>query len=156
MARMGGGGVHVTSGGGQTDWRHASLEPTVATWRQREGRQPALVPVTGAVAPGGTDMARAFGAEVAVDSSPRGLYLVVGHTAMPVHAVRGAGGEIVVGLEARNTLLAVLDLDCHPLVAHHPDVALAGPVTIDPERFARFVALAGLDSTPQPTPNPTS
>lgn len=111
------------------------------------------VPASGD-ASGAGGMARAFGAEVAVDRSPRGLYLVIGRRHLPEAAVRAARGEVVVRLPERATVLAILPVDAHAAVQHHPDVALAGPVTIDPARFARFAALAGLDARPTPTPAP--
>lgn len=94
---------------------------------------------------GTTHVARAFGAVVNVEAPPRGLYLVIGRRGVPEAAVRSVRGEVVVRLDESASLLAVLAVDNHAVLQRHPDVALAGPVTIDPERFARFVGLAGLD-----------
>lgn len=108
----------------------------------------------GGDASGAGAMSRAFGADVTVDRPPRGLYLVIGRQRLPDGPVRAAGGEVVVRLPERATVLAVLPVDAHAAVQRHPDVALAGPVTIDPDRFARFAAFAGLDARPTPTPGP--
>jgi len=95
-------------------------------------------------------MAEAFDATIAVATSSLGLYLVIGARGMPLSPVLSAGGEVAVCLEERQSLLAILTADAHLAVQRHPDVLLAGPVTIDPDRFARFAALAGLDHGPTP------
>ena len=90
-------------------------------------------------------MARGFGATVTLDAPTQGLYLVIGYHMPPVDAVRGVQGHVVLVLPQRRTVLAMLATEAHPQLLRHGDVMLAGPVTIDPERFARFTELAGLD-----------
>ena len=46
---------------------------------------------------------------------------------------------------------AVAPMDAYSGLSKHPAVALAGPVTIDPERFGSFAKLIGLDAQPQET-----
>jgi hypothetical protein len=48
-------------------------------------------------------------------------------------------------------VLAVAPLDAYTGLRKHPAVELAGPVTIDPERFGSFAKLIGLDAQPQET-----
>ena len=148
------GGQQAPGGAAASSWRQPRFEPTLPSWRDGAGRPAARREAGGAGGAARTDLAWAFGAEVAVDAPPRGLYLVVGHRGAPAGSVRSVGGEVVVVLEERNSLLAILDVDCHPALQRQPDVALAGPVTIDPTRFARFVALAGLDQQVSPAPPP--
>ena len=94
-------------------------------------------------------MARGFGAEIAV-GKPGGqaLFLVVGRGASPEAAVVGLGGKVLVRLPGGIRVLAVLPVLAQGPLGRHPAVALAGPVTIDPDRFARFAALSGLDADP--------
>jgi hypothetical protein len=47
-------------------------------------------------------------------------------------------------------VLAVLPLTAHAELRAHPQLELAGPVTIDAERFGRFAELIGLDDARPP------
>ncbi len=96
---------------------------------------------------GQTGMARWFGASVGVavkDSS--GLFLIVGARLPPSGAVTSIGGQIVVRLPGTVKVLAVLSAEAQAAARHHPDIALVGPVAIDPDRFAAFADLIALDS----------
>ncbi|MGH3129402.1 MAG: hypothetical protein ACRDNX_01150 [Gaiellaceae bacterium] len=75
----------------------------------------------------------------------RSLFFVLGRTGSPEVAVRGAGGTVVTHLPDPRRVLALLPFDAFPGLQRHPEVALAGPVGIDPQRFAGFARLIGLD-----------
>jgi hypothetical protein len=94
---------------------------------------------------GSSDTARAFGANVAVSTEGQSLFFVVGWTAPPDVPVRAAGGQVVTRLPDPRRVLAVAPLEAYSALSRHPDIALAGPVSIDPERFGRFAQLVGLD-----------
>lgn len=90
--------------------------------------------------------ARAFGATVDVPDTPATLYLVVGRTDRgPRRNVVAAGGEVLTVLTERR-VLALLTFRQSLAVSASPEIVCAGAVTVDQERFARFVALAGLDA----------
>jgi len=92
--------------------------------------------------PGSSDTARAFGAEVKVTDG-QALFYVVAREGSPDAAVRSAGGEIVTRLHSPLQALALAPLSAHLQLRNHPDLAVAGPVTIDPGRFERFISLIG-------------
>ena len=95
---------------------------------------------------GDSPTARQFGASVDIaGAANRSLYLVIGHRKSPRSAVTALGGEVVVALPDGVRVLAVMPTAAQLAIQRHPDVALAGPVSIDPDRFGRFVALAGLN-----------
>jgi hypothetical protein len=97
-------------------------------------------------------MARAFEARIKWQAPERGLFLVVGRGKSPVAAVNGAGGQVVANLVGGRRLLAVLPVTQAMTLHRHPDVALAGSVTVDAARFKRFMKLAGItDETKAPT-----
>jgi hypothetical protein len=95
--------------------------------------------------PGWSPTAEAFGATVEVAAGGVQLCLVVGRAGMPDRAVRSVGGRTVLRLPDGRRLLAVVRLETLLALQAHADVALAGPVTIDAERFGRFAELVGLD-----------
>ncbi|MGH3072291.1 MAG: hypothetical protein ACRDNB_08490 [Gaiellaceae bacterium] len=94
---------------------------------------------------GSSATARAFGANVEVAADGRSLFLVVGWVGPPDVAIRSVGGQVVTRLPDRRRVLAVAAFDAYTALSRHPDVALAGPVSIDAERFGRFAQLVGLD-----------
>ena len=100
---------------------------------------------------GASATARAFGADVSVAADGRSLFFVIGRTGPPDPAVSAAGGQIVTRLPDPRRVLAVAPLDAYARLSRHPAVALAGPITIDAERFGRFAQLIALDTTPQET-----
>lgn len=105
---------------------------------------------------GDSAMAQTFGATVDVDAGDRGLYFVVGRNGSPETpdvAVRGVGGEVVLRLPRARKLLAVLPVAAEHYVQRHDAVALAGRVTIDPQRFQSFVELISLDASADDGPD---
>jgi hypothetical protein len=48
-------------------------------------------------------------------------------------------------------VLAVAPLEAYAGLSKHPAVALAGPVSIDAQRFGSFAKLVGLDASPEET-----
>lgn len=102
----------------------------------------------GSSATGSSDTAKAFGADVSLRSSGRSLFFVLGRTGAPDEAVVAAGGQIVTRLPDPRRVLAVAPLDSYADLCRHPAVAVAGPVSIDAERFERFAQLIALDRAP--------
>lgn len=96
---------------------------------------------------GTSPAARAFGASISIATEGQSLFLVVGREEPPDLAVRTVGGEVLTRLPDQRRVLAVAELDAYAALNRHPDIALAGPVSIDAERFARFAQLIGLDAT---------
>ena len=94
--------------------------------------------------------ARAFGARVSLPLEGRSLFFVVGRDQAPDAIVRAAGGTVVARLPDERRVLAILSLAAGTGLRGHPGLELAGPVSIDAERFARFTALIGLDDARPP------
>jgi hypothetical protein len=94
--------------------------------------------------------ARAFGARVTLPIEGRSLFFVVGREGAPDAIVRAAGGVVVARLPDARRALAVLSLADGTALRGHPGLELAGPVSIDAERFARFTELIGLDDARPP------
>lgn len=94
--------------------------------------------------------ARAFGARVTLPLEGRCLFLVVGRDGPPDAIVRSAGGTVVARLADSRRVLAILSLADGTGLRGHPGLELAGPVSIDAERFARFTELIGLDDARPP------
>ena len=101
---------------------------------------------------GDSAMARQFGASIDV-AAPEGraLFLVVGKGVSPRPAVSSVDGQIVVEFPDGVRVLALLQVAMQASVQRHRDIALAGAVSIDPVRFARFAALVGLNGGAEPT-----
>jgi hypothetical protein len=97
---------------------------------------------------GSSATAAAFGANVSVAARGDSLFLVVGWSGPPDPAVRAVGGQVITRLPDRRRVLAVAPLDAYAALSRNPEIALAGPVSIDPERFGRFAQLVGLDTAP--------
>jgi hypothetical protein len=91
---------------------------------------------------------RAFGADVRVATEGQSLFFVVGWTGPPDLAVRASGGQVVTRLPDPRRVLAVAPLEAYSALSRHPEVALAGPISIDPERFGAFARMVGLDTAP--------
>lgn len=94
-----------------------------------------------------SSIADAFGASVEVGAPAGSLYLVIGFETPPRSAVIATGGRPVSFLGATH-LLALLPFEGFLALRRHPEVRMVGPVTIDPQRFARFVALIGANVEP--------
>jgi hypothetical protein len=97
---------------------------------------------------GSSATSEAFGASVDVRAEGQSLYFVVGWVGPPDLAVRAVGGQVVTRLPDPRRVLAVAPLDGYAALSRHRDVALAGPVSIDPQRFGAFARLVGLDASP--------
>jgi hypothetical protein len=105
---------------------------------------------------GQSPTAAAFGATVELGAGRGGLCLVVGRDASPTASVASVQGRLVTRLPGDRRVLAMLSWEALQTLQHDPAVALAGPVSIDPQRFARFAALAGLDAGDAPSPTAPS
>lgn len=105
-----------------------------------------------------TPTARAFDAGVSVADQGVALFYVVALHNTPDAAVRSAGGEVFARLPDPRQALALAPLASHSQLRDHADLRLAGPVSIDPQRFQRFTELAGIGAPPtrKPTPTPST
>jgi hypothetical protein len=99
----------------------------------------------GAEPVGSSATSKAFGANVAVATEGQSLFFVVGWTGPPDLAVLAVGGQVVTRLPDRRRVLAVAPLEAYAALSRHHEVALAGPVSIDPARFGAFARMVGLD-----------
>lgn len=97
----------------------------------------------GAVAPGASPTARAFGANVHTGEAGSALFYVVARSGRPDAAVLAAGGRVVTRLPRETDALAIAPLAAHSVLRAHRDLKLAGPVTVDAERLQRFTRLVG-------------
>jgi hypothetical protein len=79
----------------------------------------------------------------------RSLFFVLGRDGPPDAAVRASGGQVVTRLPDPRRVLAIAPLDGYKSLSRHPAILLAGPVSIDAERFGSFAKLVGLDASPQ-------
>jgi len=94
---------------------------------------------------GESNTARAFDANIHLELPDRGLYLVVGRGRSPVTLIKTCGGQSLVRIPDSFTVLAMLPVQTFLAFQKHRDIALVGPVSIDPVRFAQFAQAAGLD-----------
>jgi len=106
-------------------------------------------------ATGHSPTAEAFGAEVSTFERERSLFFVIGRDGPPDAIVASIGGTVVTRLQDRRRVLAVAPLAAHAALRQNRGLELAGPVSIDPERFERFTRLVGLNDPrpPQTTPS---
>jgi hypothetical protein len=95
---------------------------------------------------GDSPTAKAFGAQIQAALPERGLYLVIGHDASVTGLVQGTGGQVIVTFPNTFKLLAILPISTFFTLRQHRLIVMVGPVSIDPQRFARFAAIAGLDT----------
>ncbi|MCL1586959.1 MAG: hypothetical protein M3092_00960 [Actinomycetia bacterium] len=94
-----------------------------------------------------SEIALAFDADVSVSEGGRSLYLIVGSasaTSIARAAVTRADGEVAAEF-GDGRLLAVLTASGFSQLQADVDIALVGPVTLDPTRFETFVRLLGID-----------
>lgn len=87
-----------------------------------------------------------YGATVRIDTRGQTLALVVARTDAAT-IVGGVGGQVVARISLQ-AALAVLELTDVIGLHAHPDVVLAGPVSLDDARFTRFLQTLGV--TPHP------
>ncbi len=80
---------------------------------------------------------------------------MIGRDGPPDAIVASIGGTVVTRLQDRRRVLAVAPLAAHAALRQNRGLELAGPVSIDPERFERFTRLVGLNDPrpPQTTPS---
>lgn len=83
----------------------------------------------------------AFGAKVRLSMVDRGLYLVIGRTTSPVALVAALDGQVVFQIPNSFSLLSVMHVNAFFSLRLHQDIAHIGPVTVNAERFDRFVEL---------------
>jgi hypothetical protein len=95
--------------------------------------------------PGSSPTSDAFDASVSFVTEGRSLFFVVGRAGAPDGAVLSNGGVIAARLSDPRHVLAVAPLASQAALRNHPAVAHAGPVSLDPQRFAHFAQLMGLD-----------
>jgi hypothetical protein len=88
--------------------------------------------------PTASAMARAFDADISIGETAPTLFYVVANEGTPDAAVGAVGGKIVGRLLSERQALALAPLAAHSTLRDHPDLKLAGPVMVDPERFNRF------------------
>jgi hypothetical protein len=89
-------------------------------------------------------MAESFGAKVDIDFGSKAMCFVIGRVS-PIAAINAAQGIVAAKL-SETRVLAVVDLVHLPILQRHPDIEIAGPVSIDADRFARFANLVGVKS----------
>jgi len=94
-------------------------------------------------APGSSPTAEAFDATISAPEQGKSLFYVVTRGGTPDAAVLSVGGVIAARLATPNAALALAPLAAHAALRERPDIALAGPVTIDAERFQRFTSVIG-------------
>jgi hypothetical protein len=100
------------------------------------------------VGSGGSDMAKAFGANIKMSLPGQGMYLVSGRNISPVALVRQYTGKVILQF-TEHKLLALLPTAAYTDLRSRREIAFIGPVTIDQERFTHFAASL-TPSTEQP------
>jgi hypothetical protein len=100
------------------------------------------------VGSGGSDMAKAFGANIKMSLPGQGMYLVSGRNISPVDLVRQYTGKVILQF-TEHKLLALLPTAAYTDLRSRREIAFIGPVTIDQERFTHFAASL-TPSTEQP------
>lgn len=88
----------------------------------------------------------AFGAKIDIVQVDNGLYLVTGRSVKPFVLVKAVGGQVLYAIPNSFSVLAILPARAFLSIRKHRDVAHAGPVTVDGERFNRFVTLIGAET----------
>lgn len=94
--------------------------------------------------------ARAFDAQINTGGGGNALFYVVARSGVPDAAVASVGGAVVTRLTSSRHALALAPLAAHAELRSHRQLEIAGPVTVDSERFARFARLAGMGGRPPP------
>lgn len=94
---------------------------------------------------GDSALSRSFGASVKVVQKDQTLTLVIGRGGSPNPAIRGLGGRTVMEF-SRAKVLALMSVQQIFALRRHPAIEFAGPVAIDAERHAQFLARVRTDS----------
>lgn len=87
----------------------------------------------------------AFGASTSVSTPDQGMYLVVGRNGSPDGIIAEAGGSIVLRLSNLRSL-AMLSFEAYLQFMRTPRISFIGPVSVDQQRFERFLSLFGASS----------
>ena len=99
---------------------------------------------------GSSATANAFDARVSVLAEGESLFFVIGRDGPPDTIIRAAGGHVVTRLPDPRRVIAIAPLDAYASLRRHPGLELAGPVSIDAERFGRFAQLIRLEEPGAP------
>jgi hypothetical protein len=99
--------------------------------------------------------AKSFGAQISLADHGQALFYVVARAGSPDAALRSVGGEVMSRLSPSQAL-GLAPLSAHADLRHHPDLELAGPITIDPQRFERFTRLIGVGGRRWPAESPST
>jgi hypothetical protein len=89
---------------------------------------------------GESTIARSFAASVDISMPEQSMYLVIGHYHSPSGLVRAVGGRVALQISG-NQLLANLPIKAYFALRRRADTVFVGPITLDQERFAQFMAL---------------
>jgi L-ascorbate metabolism protein UlaG (beta-lactamase superfamily) len=95
-------------------------------------------------------MSAAFDAEISNSEKGLSLFFVVAREGTPDAAVLSVGGSVVTRLIDPRRALAVAPLAAHAQLRDHFQLQLAGPVSVDPQRFQHFAELIGLSDSRAP------
>jgi hypothetical protein len=95
-----------------------------------------------------TATSRAFGATVKANVDTSGLCFVAARSNVS-GAVAAVGGRLIADL-GNERALALIDLDGLNRLRSDPGIQAAGGVAIDPDRFARFCTLSGIQQPSSP------
>lgn len=87
-------------------------------------------------------MARSFGAKVEMASGSLGLCLIA-TVGSPLPAVNAVGARVLAQLSPTR-VIAVVDMTLFGQLQHRRDVLMAGPISVDPTRFAQFQRIVGI------------
>lgn len=91
---------------------------------------------------GDSPLARAFGAKIDMSNGAQAMCLVVTEGS-PLAALNHVGAQPLAQLSATR-VIAVVDMTRLSQLQRYPGVLMAGSVSVDPARFARFQQIAGV------------
>ena len=92
---------------------------------------------------GVSGLADCFDAGVSVGAAGAALFYVIAHRDTPDAAVHSVGGEVFARRAHPPQPRVVAPHAAHAQLRDHRDLRLAGPVTVDPQRFRHFTELVG-------------
>lgn len=85
--------------------------------------------------------ARGFGATIEMTRGSLALCLVA-TTGSPLPAINAVGAKVLAALSPTR-VIAVVDMTRFGQLQRRPDILMAGPISVDPQRFARFQQILG-------------
>lgn len=91
---------------------------------------------------GDSATAQAFGANVAVATGSWAMCLVIARRD-PAAALNAVGARLLATLSSTQ-VIAFVDMTLFAQLRGHPDIASAGSISVDPQRFARFQKMVGV------------